>query len=530
MKGAVNRLFAIVGRAAAVHCAAIVLAASLVDIENRHGAVVVRSVDSDQLTVEAWRDDEQLPPAEIVVARRPDRIQVRAAPQDGGAVEIRVGLPLGARLEARTLDGAIEIVGMVPAATLATESGAIRLEIPWTMARLSLDADEKPDRVATPRGVKFIDSKVDITGGRTLWRFRDTLPERSSSYGFYRIRARRPAAVELVDFTPPHDWPIQFHWAAAPLLERMLRGEGPEGGAVSPRAGDFVAADDPDGGATFRSDVRMVNLMVSATDPAGRPVVDLRAPDFSVKEDGKPQQTAFAGSQETPFNLAILLDLSGSTRPDRIHMLTAAESFIRMARDEDRVAIYALADGHFHVVSRLTSDRQALLERARALPEISGDSPVYDAIVLAYADELWARMGERNALIVITDGLDNQITKQDTPSSVKFAHLERAAKEMHALVFPVFLRSAERFNPKFAEAARKNLERLATASGGRFFAVRALEDLAPVFPEIEEELRSVYGVAYYPANQDFDGKWRKVDIRVSRPRVNLRARPGYYAR
>ena len=51
-----------------------------------------------------------------------------------------------------------------------------------------------------------------------------------------------------------------------------------------------------------------------------------------------------------------------------------------------------------------------------------------------------------------------------------------------------------------------------------------------MFPEIEAELRSVYAVAYYPQNQDFDGKWRKVEIKINRSRVNVRARPGYYAR
>jgi VWFA-related protein len=189
-----------------------------------------------------------------------------------------------------------------------------------------------------------------------------------------------------------------------------------------------------------------------------------------------------------------------------------------------------LAGGLFQVVSPLQSDRDALLRQAARLPEISGASPLYDMITLSYARELWEREGERNALIVISDGLDNQVSKQEAPSSVKFSKLEKAAEEMNALIYPVFLRSAERFNPRYAEKARENMQKLADASGGRLFPALSVEDLAPVFPEVEAELRSVYAVAYYPKNQNFDGKWRKVEIQIDRSRVNIRARPGYYAR
>jgi VWFA-related protein len=73
------------------------------------------------------------------------------------------------------------------------------------------------------------------------------------------------------------------------------------------------------------------------------------------------------------------------------------------------------------------------------------------------------------------------------------------------------------------------MDQLAAASGGRLFAASSIDDLEPVFPELAEELRSVYSVAYYPENQSFDGKWRNVAVEV-RPGVVIRARPGYFAR
>ncbi|MEZ5362125.1 MAG: VWA domain-containing protein [Bryobacterales bacterium] len=505
--------------------AATALQAVTVDVQNRYGAIHVVVADQTQITVEARRGDEQRPLTEASISRRMDRILVRATPQDSGPLDLHVTLPIGFRLEAETESGALTVVGMLPAARLGTETGDIRLSIPWSVARITLDADVKPPNLVLPKGQKFLQSIIDISGGRTLWRLRDTVPELAIVYGSYQVRTRRPQTIELTEFVRPPDWPIQFHSEAPALLERMLNGEGPPTPAAPAGSPEIGGSD-----ALFRSDVRMVNMMVSVTDNEGRPVTGLTGADFSVRENGDAQRVEFAGSEATPFNLAILLDLSGSARQDREHLRTAAEAFIRLAGKNDRVAIYALANGLFHVVSPLSNDHEKQLAETKRLPEISGASPLYDAITLAYARELWNRPGERNALIVVSDGLDNQVSKQEAPSSVKFSKLVKAAEEMNALIYPVFLRSAERFNPKFATKARENMEKLAEASGGRLFPALSVEDLAPVFPEIEAELRSVYGLAYYPKDQDFNGKWRKVEIKVDKSRVNVRARPGYYAR
>lgn len=505
---------------------AVVAQAVTVDVQNRYGAVAVRVADQEQLTVVGVRGGERLSSGAASITRRMDRVLVRAAPQDGGPMDLEITLPIGYGLEAQTTSGTLSLEGMLPRARLVTETGAIRITIPWSVARITLDADEKPAKLVLPKRIKFLQSVIDISGGRTLWRLRDALPAAAIVYGSYQVRARRPQAIELREFARPPDWPIQFHSEAPALLERMLDGEGPPPTPSAQSAEPEIGGSD----ALFRSDVRMVNLVLSVTDNGGRPVTGLTAADFSVKEDGDSQKVEFAGSEQTPFNLAILLDLSGSARQDRVHLQTAAEAFVRIAGEHDRVAVYALASGLFHVVSPLSSDRDKLLTEIKRLPEIAGASPLYDAVTLAYAKELWGRPGERNALIVISDGLDNQVSKQEAPSSVKFSKLVKAAEEMNALIYPVFLRSAERFNPKFAQKARENMQKLADASGGKLFPALSVQDLEPVFPEIEAELRSVYGVAYYPQNQDFDGKWRKVEVKVGRPRVNVRARPGYYAR
>jgi VWFA-related protein len=436
---------------------------------------------------------------------------------------------LGFLLEITTGEGDIQINGMVGRASLETETGSLHLTLPWRTTRLRLDSEVKPADVSTPSGFRFSQGQVEIKPSHKVWRMRDRLGEHEPVYGELRVRGRAPESLTLENFSIPPDWPVKMPWQAPPLLDEILS----RGPAIPPPPAEQAAPGDivPEADSlVFRSDVRMVNLALTVTDHFGQPVSGLTTDDFRVTENGVSQKVSFAGSDSIPFNLAILLDLSGSTRPDRKAMLGVAERFVSLIGAHDRVALYALAGGMFHVLTSLTSDRDRLLATIRNLPPVSGASPLYDTIVLAYGEELRSRPGQRNALIVISDGIDNQVSHQENPSKVNFNKLVKASAEMDALIYPVFLLSGERFGRNWSRRARRRMEELASASGGRLFPAVSIQDLQPVLPALAEELRSVYSVAYYPENQNFDGAWRRVKVEVTRPGVVVRARPGYYAR
>jgi VWFA-related protein len=275
----------------------------------------------------------------------------------------------------------------------------------------------------------------------------------------------------------------------------------------------------------------MVSLNAAIYDPIGRPLTGLQASDFTVLESGVEQQIAFAGAEEVPFNLVLLLDLSGSTKDDREEMKAAALRFLDIARPQDRVAVYALASDRFHVVSPLTSDRGQLRGLIPALPEVSGGTPLYDALVLSYAQELRRHAGERNALVVISDGVDNQLYGKITPSKVAFDKLRKTARQFEALIYPILLNAPEspRKAPAWQRQAQQRMEQLAAATGGRLFPARSLQELERVYSQVEQELRAVYTVAYYPKDERLDGEWRPVEIKVSRPGARVRSRDGYLA-
>ena len=161
---------------------------------------------------------------------------------------------------------------------------------------------------------------------------------------------------------------------------------------------------------------------------------------------------------EAPFNLAVLLDCSDSTDRNRWGMEQAARAYVDIAREDDKVAIYALASTMFQVLTPLTTDLDQARESASQIRMLGGATPLYDSVVFSYAEELAILPRERNALVLLTDGLENQIIRidgvalsnnlpssgclvksDDAPSGVSFTRLRKAAQEMDALIYPILL-------------------------------------------------------------------------------------------
>jgi len=506
---------------------AVTVDGATLEVRNDEGDLRIVVVNERRLQYRAQDADGATANQRVDLTRGPDKVVMALKPGVEEALDFEIRLPLGYGVVATTVSGDISIEGMIHRVRMSTDTGAIHLKIPLLGTRFTLDADGAPGSFRAPPGVRFLQSLIDASHDRKIWRLRDALPDQAVVYGDYRIKTKRPQSLTLENYDPGPDSPLKFPWEAPATLERIMAGGEP---TREPQPIEEEESQETEGGVLFRSDVRMANFVFAVTDRDGRPLTGLGAQDFEVVEDGERQDVANAGSDDVPFNLAILLDLSGSTKPDRVHMQQAAQGFLDVAGPADRVALYALAGGMFHVISPLTSERGELLTRIQRLPGVAGASPLYDMVTLAYAQDLHGRAGERNGLIIISDGIDNQISKQEAPSSIKFKRLVKAAEQINAMIYPIFLRSGERFGRGWSKKGREKLEELAAASGGKLFPAVSIADLETVFPLVEDELRSVYSVAYYPKNQDFDGSWRDVEVRVKKRGAQVRSRSGYYAR
>jgi Ca-activated chloride channel family protein len=502
--------------------------ASVVRVENPAGSVRVRVAAVENLTVRRTSPQRPLRETDTRITRRPGLILVEAVPEDGARIDLEIELPYRFELEIRARSGAVLVRGFLPRVAIDTEAGDVELAMPWQAMRLDARASARPGELVLPAGGRF---REEQPGGRkAAWGLRSRPAGERISYGLVELRAGFLRRLRLEELPFPEESPLKLPWQAAEIV-RQLRRPPVRGRAAGVPAEAGGAPPEHEGLARFAADVRLVNLTVSVFDSKGRPLTGLSASDFEVFEDGVPQTVAHAGAEEVPFNLALLLDLSGSTLRDRAAMKEAAKRFLGVARPHDRVAVYALAYDVFQVISPLTTDRARLEALIDAIPEVGGGTPLYDTIALAYAQEFRRRPAERNALIVISDGVDNRLHEPRAPAAVSFPDLVEAVAAMNMLIYPVFLDPFTRVPPPAgAKRARENMSWLARTSGGRLFPARSLAELEPVYALVAEELRSVYSLAYYPKNQKFDGAWRKVQVKVKRPHVEVRTRAGYYAR
>ena len=513
-------------------------------VENPSGGVRVRVANIDRVRLRRSSRGRAVQAGDTKTTRLGRKMRIRAQPSDGAWIDLAIDLPYGHRLEIETVDGAIVLEGLVRRAWLKTAVGTVELAVPWRSIRLEVASDHPPRTVAIPSqlGASFRTAAPDLKPN--AWTLHDTRDPRDDLYGLIRLDAVRPDSLILRDTVIPEDSPVRMHWQAPEVLNSMLRRpfrmrlKRPGQGASSPTS-EFPQP--PAGVVQFNSEVRLVQLSAAVVDAANRPVTGLGPEHFEILEDDVEQHLGLVHDTEAEFNLVLLLDCSTSTLVDRKAVLEAARQFTLTARAADRVGIYVLADSYLHVVSPLTADRDALLQKIGRIPRLSGGTPLYDAITLAYAQELARRRWERNALIVISDGMDNDLLPQwrrSIPSHVAFEDLLRVAAEMNSAIYPIFLEPEEpgvRTERSWRERlrhstdqARERMRKLAAATGGRLFRSGSIGDLDAVYDQVAEELRSIYTLGYYPSNQEFDGAWRRIRVNVTDSGARVRTRPGYY--
>jgi len=283
----------------------------------------------------------------------------------------------------------------------------------------------------------------------------------------------------------------------------------------------------------IRFDTNLVSLNVSVFNQTNKaPVNRLEQKDFTVTEDGHNQTITFFGTTDVPFDLVLLIDLSGSTANKRDLIRKATQRFIEAARPSDRVAIVTFSDD-VQIVSPLTEDHAKLLEDIRKI-EGSGSSNVWAALKFTLDKVVGPKTLERRrAVVFITDGIDNSLAPiVEMNSSVSFADLLETVRESDTLIIPIYLEPSDRnVYLRMLENARKTLALLADESGGLFYKARKIGDLNGVYDQVIEDLGQVYSLGYRPTNEKRDGSWRTVKIQISnRPELVTHARPGYYAK
>jgi len=298
-----------------------------------------------------------------------------------------------------------------------------------------------------------------------------------------------------------------------------------------------AAAQRPDPVDVLRIDTDLVTLSVSVFNrTASRSSINLQQKDFSVLDDGAPQEIAFFESRESPFDLVLLLDLSGSTA-DKLGLIRkSAKRFVDAARPEDRIAIFTFT-ADLQVVSKLTSDHAALKKSVDEIEKPTGGTNFWDALrfVLEHV-VIQSRVEQRrSAIVVLTDGVDNALPGVfGDGSATTFNELMQVVRRMDSIILPIYLDTEKESNPRSTPSsayamAREQLATLAAESGNQLYRARKVKDLDGVYAHVIRDLSTVYSIGYRPATQKHEGAWHDVVVQViDHPDLAARAKRGYF--
>jgi len=278
-----------------------------------------------------------------------------------------------------------------------------------------------------------------------------------------------------------------------------------------------VVAQDDD---VVRVNTELVVLNLTVTDHEGHYVKALKKSDFKIYEDGvevQPDMIASFSLHESPYAAVVLLDSSGSMEERFSLARSAAIRFLDGLRPEDVAAVYRF-DSKVERVQEFSGGRD-LAPTAYAI-RAKGMTTLNDAIVEA-SKTLADRPEQRKAIVILSDGMD-------TYSKASSGKALESALAIGATIYAVDM-SALDVGGSAKHQSAASLKEFAEKTGGRFVSTPGGPALRDAFSGIAEELGHQYTIAYRPANKKRDGKWRTLDVKLSREDLTVRTRKGYRA-
>jgi Ca-activated chloride channel family protein len=271
---------------------------------------------------------------------------------------------------------------------------------------------------------------------------------------------------------------------------------------------------------TIRVRVQLVSILATVRDRVGTLAPELNKEDFTVLDEGQPQEIrVFDRQAGTPLAITLLVDSSGSTAKDlKFEQDSAAKFLHALVRKQDRVALYSF-NQDVDEIRGFTNDPTTL---ERGLREIrpAGGTSLYDAIFLA-SNELRRQQGRR-VIILVTDG-------DDTTSRVNYHQALHAAQDADAAIYSVIV------VPILSEAGRDiggehALITLSGDTGGRAYQPRVATELDPAFADLARELRTQYLLGFYAQPMRDAKDYRHLEVKCKNPAFTVQARKGYYFR
>jgi VWFA-related protein len=495
-------------------------------IENRRGGVSVEVWNEKYVSVTATVEGRTPKHSPVIIERTEQLLTIGVVRPEIGSiahVDLILRIPERSRTEIITMSGRVNVQGIPAELKVQSISGDIRAVFPSPP-----DADIQAD---APNG-KVIYNPVALrqatnspTANERTLHLRTGTGSKPVHLRSERGQINLVAALEVNDAAPEKARPTP----------QLIGAEQNRTGAGTPSA-LLTSPEEVDEGDVVRVDTELVTLNVSVIDRGtNRGLKGLAESDFKLFEDGAQQQLAHFESANAPFNLILLIDLSTSTQEKIGLIREAALHFVSAARPADRIGIITFANIPI-VVSPLTSDRAALRQRISAIQQPKGSTKLYDSLAFAMDQVLKDSKRARNAIVLMSDGLDSTLPNVDGEgSTLDYKELLARMREFDGVLYTLWLDTTYEplsvldIQDETFDLAYDRMEELAEAGGGLFYEVEKLEDLADAYERVVADLGTVYSLSYRPTNRLRNGKWRAIHVAVTRANAVARGKRGYYA-
>lgn len=330
-----------------------------------------------------------------------------------------------------------------------------------------------------------------------------------------------------------------------------------------------------------RVNSRLVVVPVSITDAAGQPVLGLKAQDFRVAEEGKPQEIAqVSDAEKVPLEIALLVDVSSSLNPlFKLQQETAAKFLHEVMRSDDRASVFLIGEKAVLAQPRDTAQKTAETIRNFQTPGKAVVATAFYDTITAATDYLRknAPQRSRRVILVLSDGEDNfsvavraaeaksireiDINKLTLEELNKIAgRNDQAHRQAQTFVAKQLQNSDTVFyaiNPagnsikynKISRRAQTAMQTFSDQTGGTAYLPNfqsvALKDavqnsynvkfneetLTKIFRQLANELQAQYLVQYYSDGDFSNDKYVKLDVGLrTASKHRVRARLGYFVK
>ncbi|MBK7394670.1 MAG: VWA domain-containing protein [Chloracidobacterium sp.] len=517
-----------------------VTSGSTIEIVNRFGRVGVKAETvADEKTLSGKlvaSSPKGVSDGEIKIGNAGGKTTITVVSNDPRKrIDLVLTLPERSNVIVQTLAGAVEVNGNFASVAATTDTGTVAVDVPnedvtynllWTESKPRVVADFDLAAIKEKNAGRFeIRGRSGLEGKSKKAKGKSAEPGSADEQPMANDEQPRPVRLDLTTArgiilinVPPNE--VMSDLRERPLTNAakaiVRSGDSLLMEAIRRAApkyyGDYARSLPPmmfepkfsaKSAQTENPNASLKTALVRVTDLKNRSIAGLTTSDFEITESGTAREIVSVERSTAPFNLVLLLDVSGSVENYVNFIRKAARAFVNTVDEKDRVSIVIFNDD-VKVLSKFTTDKGKLSESLDTF-DAGGGTAYYDALAYAVSDTLRQFKGERTAIVILTDGDDNR-------SFLAFDALAGSIQESGALIYPLYVPSgliaAAAANPnadidpvrrKYMSVSAKaegEGERLARVSGGVYYPIKEIAEIQKAYEDIVVQLRSAYNITF----------------------------------